>query len=80
MKTFSNQALIGGFVAAVLMIGASAAPNGEAAQGDLSLGSLAPFRHEAIVQMEAVVDSARDLLLDAAFDAYGEIAAQLKQM
>jgi hypothetical protein len=79
MKAVSHHALIGACVAAALMLGASVASNGGAAQSSMNIGQLTTFRQEAVAQFAATVHSCRDVVLDVAFDAYGDIAARLKQ-
>jgi hypothetical protein len=80
MKIVSSQVLIGAFVAAVLMFGAGAAPSGGTTMNDAGLGQWAPVRYEAVAQMTAALESGYGLLLDAAFDVFGEIAAHLKHL
>jgi hypothetical protein len=78
MKTVSHQTLIGACIAATLILGASATPNGGVTAGSLGAARFEPFRQEAVAQIAAIVQSGRDLVLDVAFDAYGEIASRLK--
>jgi len=80
MKTVSHQTLIGACIAATLILGASASPNGGVTAGSLGAGQFEFFRQEAVARIAATVQSGRDLVLDVALDAYGEIASHLKQL
>jgi hypothetical protein len=79
MKAIQHQALIGAFLAAVVVIGASAAPDRGVIQSDLGFACIQSARAAAIANAGVVLTGARDLLLDAACDAYGEIASRLRQ-
>lgn len=77
MPAKSHQVLIGVFVGAVLTIGAG--PIGGAKQGGPGLAQLTSFDRGSTVAA-AIFTLGRDAVLDVALDAYGEVAARLKQI
>jgi hypothetical protein len=79
MKSATNQTLIGAAVAAILTISALAVPNAGAAGTVSNQGLFSPSGHETVAQAKAAIEEGCGPMLDAAFDAYGEIAAVLKQ-
>jgi hypothetical protein len=80
----SRQAAIGAVIAAVLVFAANANPDiGPSAPpySALAMGSQqAQFYQGAATTLAEMLQTCRDKVLDDALDAFGEIAAHLKQM
>jgi hypothetical protein len=80
MKAVQHQALIGAVLAGIVVLGANSAPEKGVIQSDLGFACIQSVREQAAANAGAVLMGARDLLLDAACDAYGEIASRLRQL
>ena len=77
MSVINRQAALGAFVASALMLGASAGPTGGAQPGAPSLSVMNAARWNYLVD---VARSCRDIVIDNALDAVGEVDARLKQV
>lgn len=84
MNSISRQAAIGALTAAALVLGANAGPDigpGPPSHRALNIGAqLTQSYREAEATLAEVFQTCRDKVLDDAFDAFGEIAARLKQL
>ncbi len=84
MSFVSRQAAIGVFIAAALMLGASASPEirpGTSSHGASAIGMQLTLSYQgARATLAEVLQTCRDKVLDRALDSFGEIAAHLKQM
>jgi hypothetical protein len=80
MKAIQHQALIGALLAGIVVFGADSAPGDGVIQSGMGFACIQSVRDQAAANAGAVLTGARDLLLDAACDAYGEIASRLRQL
>ena len=84
MNFASRQAAIGVFIAAALMLGANASPGirpGAPSHSASTIGAqLKQSYRGARATLAEVLQTCRDKVLDDALDAFGEIAARLKQL
>jgi hypothetical protein len=74
-----RQAALGGFLAAVLVFGAGVGPVAQAGSQASAVGAMAQISRPT----EAVFDGLhhwRDAALDVAFDAFGAVMAQVRQL
>jgi len=80
----SRQVAIGAFTAAALVLGANGSPGnrlGAPVQSALTIGAQLTLSCQgAAATLAEVLQTCRDKVLDDALDAFGEIAARLKQM
>jgi|WetSurMetagenome_2_1015567.scaffolds.fasta_scaffold625118_1 hypothetical protein len=80
MRAIQHQALIGAVLAGIVVLGTSTAPEKGVMQSGVGFACIQSVRDQAAANAGAVLTGARDLLLDAACDVYGEIAARLRQL
>ena len=84
MNFVSRQAAIGAFIAAALMLGANASPDtrpGAPSYSASTIGAQLTLSYQgAAATLAEVLQTCRDKVLDDALDAFGEIAARLKQL
>ena len=77
MSVISRQAALGAFVATALMLGAGAGPASGVLPTAPSLSVMNAARWNYLVD---VARSCRDIVIDNALDAVGEVDARLKQV
>ncbi|MGC9955148.1 MAG: hypothetical protein ABSD21_12855 [Rhizomicrobium sp.] len=84
MNFVSRQAAIGAFAAAALMLGANASPDtrpGVPSHSASTVGAQLTLSCQgAEAYLAEVLQTCRDKVLGDALDAFGEIAARLKQI
>jgi hypothetical protein len=82
MNLVSRQAAIGAFTAAALMLGASAGPITQPSAPSYTVLAIGALGSVAVLRERIAVVAGRvlDFVLDDALDAFGEIAARLKQI
>ena len=84
MNFVNRQAAIGAFTAAALMLGANASPDtrpGAPSHSVLTMGAQLTLSYQgAAATLAEVLETCRDKVIDDALDAFGEIAAHLKQL
>lgn len=78
MTTISRQAVLGAFIAAALVIGSGASPDGPS--GAATHGLMSVAAEQGFRDLHGVAASVGARLLDTTLDFLGAVAACLKQM